>query len=124
VRVMVRTVWVGLIFLIAICGLVAFKIGTATSSKSVASIDIPAEPADEETAPSVKADRLDVNYQDVVPDKTSVQTIPIVIPAPAPKAQPEKVAKIIGRHWHEGYAKITRRTIQRQREVSRSRHQS
>jgi hypothetical protein len=122
---MVRTVWLGLAFLIAICGLVTFKISIATLAKQqIASGDATTMTADRDAAPSIKADRLDVNYLDDLPAKTSVHTISIVIPQPAPKARPEKITKIISRHWHEGYARVTKRSIQRQREVSRSRHRS
>jgi hypothetical protein len=116
---MVRTVWLGLAFLIATCGLVTFKISIATLAKQqIASADETTMTADRDAAPTIKADRFDVNYLDDVPAKTSVHTISIVIPQPAPKARPEK---IISRHWHAGYARVTKRSIQRQREASRSR---
>jgi hypothetical protein len=122
---MLRTVWLGLIFLIAICGAIAYRIGfSSTSAHRPASADATAAIADTQDAPSAKADRLDVNYLDDVPDKTSVHTIPIILSEPAANAGPEKVTKIIGHHWHEGYARITKRTIRRQREASRSRHRS
>jgi hypothetical protein len=122
---MLRTVWLGLAFFIATCGLVTFKISIATLAKQqIASADATTMTADRDAAPSIKADRLDVNYLDDVPAKTSVHTISIVIPQSAPKARPEKITKIISRHWHAGYARVAKRSIQRQREASRSRHRS
>jgi flagellar basal body-associated protein FliL len=120
---MVKTVWLGLVFLIAIGGLIAYNFATSAKHQT-ASADPAAVNADTRGAPSAKADRLDVNYLEDLPDKTSVHTIPIVLSEPAAKAGPEKVTKIISRHWHEGYARITKRSIRRQQEASRSRHRS
>jgi hypothetical protein len=120
---MVRTVWLGLVFLIAIGGLIAYNFATRAKHQA-AFADPTAAIADNLDAPSAKADRLDVNYLEELPDKTSVHTIPIILLERAAKDGPEKVSKIISRHWHQGYARITKRSIRRLREASRSRHRS
>ena len=122
---MVRTVWLAFVFLIAIGGLITYKIGFATPAMHrTASADQPAAIAETTDTPLAKADRLDVNYLEDAPDKTQVHTIPIVLSEPAVRVQPEKAPKIVSRHWHEGYASITKRSIRRQREASRARHQN
>lgn len=118
-----RTVWLGLVFLIAIGGLIAYNFATGAKHQT-ASAEPTTAIADTQDAPSAKGDRLDVNYLEDVPNKTPVHTIPIILSAPAAKAVPEKVTEIIGRHWHEGYARLTKRSIRRQREASRSGHRS
>jgi hypothetical protein len=120
---MVRTVWLGLVFLIAIGGLIAYNFATGAKHQA-AFADPTVAIADTQDAPSTKADRLDVDYLEDVPDKTPVHTIPIVLSKPPAKAEPEKVTKIISRHWHERYARITKRSARRQQEASRSRHRS
>src|ERR1700761_1878697 len=88
--VMVRTVWVGLICLIAICGLTAYKVGFAASAGNRAAAAAPlgavvadakavaasSETPDIKDAPATKTDRLDVDYLQDVPGKTLVHTIP------------------------------------------------
>jgi hypothetical protein len=122
---MLRTVWLGLIFSVAICCAIAYRIDAlSTSAHQTTSADPTAAIDDTQGTPLAKADRLDVNFLKDVPDKTPEYTIPIVLPEPAAIVQPEKTSKIISRHWHEGYASITKRSIRRQREASRSKHGS
>jgi hypothetical protein len=117
---MVRTFWLGFVFLIAIGGLIAYKTSFAIpAARQTASVDAPAALADTQHIPLAKADRLDVNYLDDVPDKTPIRTIPINLSEPA-EARPEKVTKIISRHWHVGYGRMRKRSARLLRFASRS----
>jgi hypothetical protein len=137
----VRTAWIGLVCLIAIGGLTAYKIGFAAPARSQAVSAVPAvmiadaqgEPAIHQTPesrddPPAKTDRLDVDYLQDVPGKTLVHTIPIVISnpgVPAAKADPEKASAserthTVSRHWRSSYARYTRRHYYRHpREAAR-----
>jgi hypothetical protein len=126
---MLRTVWLGLACLICIGGLFALKISfgmptklepAAYDSTIVASIDLD---------PSPKADRLDASYVDDAPNKIFVKPIAIVSPkadpSPSEKVAPaKKITKIIGRHWHEGYAKLSSRSANKPRVASQTRQRS
>jgi hypothetical protein len=140
-----RTVWIGLVCLISICGLAVYKISSAAPAPTQAAsadatyadpttliADIRGSQATPDAlatqdAPATKTDRLDVDYLQDVPNKTLVHTIPIVIsdPAvPAAKPDPDKAsasdkATRISRHWRSSYARLTRRHIRHQREVSK-----
>jgi hypothetical protein len=92
--VVVRTVWLAFVFLIAIGGLIAYKIGFATPAiHRTASAGQPAAIVETPDTPLAKADRLDVNCLEDAPDKTQVRTIPIVLSEPAAIIQPEKLQK-------------------------------
>jgi hypothetical protein len=115
---MVRTVFVALVFLIGISALAAFKISIATPAKQQAAFTETTVGVSASQSPFSKADKLDVSFVDDAPDKKVVRLIPIVLPSSAQPAQsepPEKVAKIISRHWHEGDAKITKRSARNRR---------
>jgi hypothetical protein len=138
---MVRTVWIGLVCLIAICGLTAYKVGFAAAARNQADSAAPlAVVADVQAVvassdgPEIKdglatkTDRLDVDYLQDVPGKTLIHTIPIVISNPATPAAkadpdkastPEKSTRIVSRHWRSSYARYTRHHYRHQREVSR-----
>src|ERR1700761_6059768 len=86
--VMVRTVWIGLVCLIAICGLTAYKVGFAARANDQAAIAAPVAviadtqgvAASNDTPETrdglgVKTDRLDVDYLQDLPGKTLVHTI-------------------------------------------------
>jgi len=140
---MVRTVWIGLICLIAICGLTAYKVGFAARANDQAAIAAPVAviadtqgvAASNDTPETrdglgVKTDRLDVDYLQDVPGKMLVHTIPIVISNPATpavsatKVEPEKISAperthTVSRHWRSSYARYTRRHYRHSREVAR-----
>ena len=120
---MVRTVWLALSFLIGICALAALKVSIATPAKQQAAFAETTIGANTDQAPLTKADKLEVSYVDEAPDKIVVKAIKIVPPEAAPRP-PEKITKIIGRHWHEGYAKITKRSARNRRDASRTKHRS
>jgi hypothetical protein len=145
--VMVRTVWIGLVCLIVICGLTAYKIGFAAPARNSAGnqaaaaapvaalADAQGSPAAHESPdtrddPAAKTDRLDVDYLQDVPGKMLVHTIPIVISNPATpavsatKAEPEKTSAhehthTVSRHWRSSYARYTRRHYRHSREAAR-----
>jgi hypothetical protein len=98
---MKRTVWLALGFLIVVGALAALKFKIATPAKEQAAF----------------AD-TDVSYVDEAPDKKVVRLIPIALPTTAPPGPREKVTKIISRHWHEGYAKVTKRFARNRRVAS------
>jgi hypothetical protein len=106
--VMVRTVWLALVFLIGVCGLAVLKVGIATPAKQQAAFAETTIGANADQLPLTKSDKLEVPYVDDEPGKIAVKTIRIVLPEAAPKP-PEKITKIISRHWHERYAKMTAR---------------
>ena len=119
-----RPLWLALVFLIGICGLAALKVSIATPAKQDAAFSDDKSDADISQEASVKADRLDVNYIEEAPDKKPVQTVAIVLkPAVSPNPR-EKITKIISRHWHEGYAKMTKHSKRNRRLASRTRHRS
>jgi hypothetical protein len=107
-----RTLWLALGFLTIVCALTALKAGVATPAKQQAAFssgDVIEVDASQEPLP--KADRLDVNYLEDMPDKKAVQTTKVIVFGADLKAAPsplEKPAKILSRHWHEGDAKITK----------------
>jgi hypothetical protein len=109
---MVRTNWLALASLIAICGMAALKgsIATINSARQGAETASLSEADIESDTPTTKADKLDVNSFDEAPAKLLVHTIPIVVTEPSPTPAAEKVTKIIGRHWHERYARMSRRS--------------
>jgi hypothetical protein len=104
---MMRTVWLALILLIGICAMATLKVSIATSAKQEAAFADTAIEADVSHDASVKADKLEVNYIEEAPDKKLVRSITIVPPPVAAPKPREKITKIISRHWHEGYAKMT-----------------
>jgi hypothetical protein len=141
---MVRTAWIGLVCLIAICGLTAYKVGFATPAGSQAAaaplavitdaqgVTASNDAPETRDGPASKTDRLDVDYLQDVPGKTLVHTIPIVISnpaipaAPAAKSEPEKApapernTRSFSRHWRSSYARYTRRHFRHHpREVPR-----
>jgi hypothetical protein len=83
------------------------KVSIATSAKQEAAFADTAIEADVSHDASVKADKLEVNYIEEAPDKKLVRSITIVLPPVAAPKPREKITKIISRHWHEGYAKMT-----------------
>ena len=111
---MKRTMWLALSFLIVICTLAALKAGVTIPVKQQVAVSADAM---DENAPQVafpKAERLDANYIEDVPDKTVVQTtkiIPSEVTKTATPEPPQKVTKIISRHWHERYAKMIRPSV-------------
>jgi hypothetical protein len=119
---MVRTVWLALVFLIGICGLAALKVSVATRAKQDAAFAETTIGANTNQDPLTKADKLEVSYFDEAPDKKVVRLI--ALPQAAQLNPPEKITKIISRHWHEGYAKITKRSARNRRVASRAKHRS
>jgi hypothetical protein len=116
---MKRTVWLALGFLIVVGALAALKFKIATPAKEQAAFAdtaIGGNIANQD--PLAKADKLDVSYVDEAPDKKVVRLIPIALPTTAPPGPREKVTKIISRHWHEGYAKVTKRFARNRRVAS------
>jgi hypothetical protein len=112
---MIRSVWLAFIFLAFIGALAVIRVGIATPSNQQADLaDAMIEPDVAQDA-LAKADKLDD-----IPGKTPVQSIAIVPPQAAPKAQ-EKPTKIVGRHWSESYAKVKKRKAHRHH-AQRSRH--
>jgi hypothetical protein len=71
----------------------------------------------------VKADKLEVSYVEDVPHKKLLKSITIVLPAETTTKPAEKAVKIISRHWHAGYDKMTVRPRDR-RDVSRAKYRS
>jgi hypothetical protein len=113
---MKRTVWLTLGFLAAVLALAALKLSIAMPAPVVETTTTGMNNSQDTL---IKADKLDVSEVDKVPDKKVVRPIPIEItPRPAQPEAREKVTKIISRHWHEGYAKITKRTAHNRRIAS------
>jgi hypothetical protein len=112
---MKRTVWIAFGFLIIVCTLVTLKARIVPPAKQQAAFsdDVLDAYASQEASP--KADRPDVNNVENVPDKKTVQTTTIVLSKratdDAATNPPAKISKIISRHWHEGYAKMTKRSV-------------
>lgn len=132
---MLRTVWLGLGCLICISGLFALKISFGMPAKLVTQPNDPNIVASIDFDPAPKADRLDASYVEDAPDKILVKPIAIVpLKADAPSSEtatateeesPTKNGtKIIGRYWHEGYAKLSRRSAHKLRFVSRRKRRS
>jgi hypothetical protein len=121
---MVRTVWLALVFLIGICGVAALKVSVATRAKQDAAFAETTIGTNTNQDPLTKADKLEVSYFDEAPDKKVVRLIPIALPQAAQLNPPEKISKIMSRHWHEGYAKITKRSARNRRVASRTKHQN
>jgi hypothetical protein len=109
---MKRTIRIAFSFLIVIGALATLKAGFAPPSKQQASFSDDVIGADLSQDVLAKADRLDVNFIEDIPDKKAVQTTRIVLPkivTDETEANPrEKIPKIISRHWHEKYAKMTK----------------
>jgi hypothetical protein len=106
-----RPVWLALSFLIVICALAALKVSIATPAKEQAAFDETAVSTNaNQDHPLLKADKLEVSYVDDAPDKKVVRLIPILLPQATQPEPREKTTEIISRHWHEGYAKITKRS--------------
>jgi hypothetical protein len=119
---MKRTVWLALSFLTIIGALVAFKVSIATPAKqqaAFADMTMGANTANQDE-PLAKADKLDVSYVDEAPDKNVVRLIPIGLPTSAQPEPREKFNKIVSRHWHEGYAKTTKRSPRNRRVASKA----
>jgi hypothetical protein len=130
-----RTVWLGLGCLICIGGVFLLKITfgmptkletTATEPNIVANIDF---------GPAPKADRLDVSYVEDAPDKIFVKPIAIVpqktdvsssdtLTTTEPVTPAETITKIVSRHWHQGFAKMSRGSAHKLRFVSRTKPRS
>jgi hypothetical protein len=112
---MKRTIWLAFGFLIVVGALAALKAGVATPSKQQASLSDNVIGADVSQDVLAKADRLDVSYIEDFPDKKAVQTTRIILPktlAVEPERNPPgKNTKIISRHWHDKYAKMTKPSV-------------
>jgi hypothetical protein len=132
---MLRTVWLGLGCLICISGLVALKISLAMSTNSGSSVNDPNIIASIDFGAAPKADRLDVSYVYEATGKIFVKPIAVVPPqadtslsenvTTAESATPsKKTTKIASRHWHERYAKMSRRSAHKLRFATRSRRRS
>jgi hypothetical protein len=115
-----RPVWLALSFLIVICALAALKVSIATPAKEQALFDEATVSATtNQDRPLLKADKLDVSYVDETADKKVVRLIPILLPEATQPEPREKTTEIISRHWHEGYAGITKRSARDRRVASR-----
>jgi hypothetical protein len=115
---MMRTGWVALVFLIGTSALAAVKLSIATPVKHQTAFTETTVGVSASQSPLSKADKLDVSFVDEAPDKKVVRLIPIVLPNSAQPEPREKVNKIINRHWHEGDAKITKRSASNRRVAS------
>jgi hypothetical protein len=108
---MIRTVWLALFCLIGLGAAASLRIAMSMSDSgdiSPARTVAAASPAQNTLA---KADKLEVTYIDEAPGKKLVKSIDIRPPETASKP-PEKVIKIVSRHWHNAYAKrIARRRV-------------
>ena len=114
-----RPVWLALSFLIVICALAALKVSVVTPAKEPAAFDETAVSTNaDQDHPLFKADKLEAHVDDA-PDKKVVRLIPILLPE-ATQPEPEKTTEIISRHWHEGYAKMTKRSTRDRLAASRS----
>jgi hypothetical protein len=132
---MLRTVWLGLGCLICISGLFALKISLAISTKLETPVNDPNIIASMDFGAAPKADRLEVSYVDDAPGKIFVKPI-VVVPLKADASPSENVAtaqsttpsektvKIVGRHWHERYAKMNRQSAHKLRVATRTRSRS
>jgi hypothetical protein len=121
---MVRTVWLALSFLIGVCALAALKISIATPAKQEAAFADTANEADLLHDALTKADKLLVSDAEEAPEEKLVTSIPIVTPKITSQPPAEKITKIISRHWHEGYAKMTKRSARNRRHASRTKRRS
>jgi hypothetical protein len=121
----VRTVWLALVFLIGICGVAALKVSIGTPTKpQVASGETTIGANFDQGDYLSKADKLEVPYVDETQDKKVVRIIPVEMPQAAQPKPPEKITKVISRHWHEGDAKIAKRPARNPRVTSRTKHRS
>jgi len=122
---MKRTIWLAFGFLIVVGALAALKAGVATPSKQQAaasfSDNVIGAGVSQDVLP--KADRLDVSYIEDVPDKKAVQTARIIPHKTATdetkRNPPEKITKIISRHWHERYAGMTKPSVRYRHHATR-----
>jgi hypothetical protein len=122
----IRSVWLGFVFLAFIGALAIFKVGGAVPSKQQIALAEPvpvqqalAEQAVEPDVPEdalAKADRLDDT-----PDKKPVQAIAIVPPQVVPSA-PRKPTKLVSRHWSDSYAKVKKRKHHRYHATRTKKH--
>jgi hypothetical protein len=112
---MKRTIWLAFGFLIVVGALAALKIGVAMPSQQAASFSDNVIGADMSQDVLAKADRLDVSYIEDVPDKKAVQTTKIIPPKTATdeteRNPQENITKLVSRHWHERYAKMTKPSV-------------
>jgi hypothetical protein len=132
---MLRTVWLGLGCLICISGLFALKISFGMPTKLVTQPNDPNIVASIDFDPAPKADRLDTSYVEDAPDKILVKPIAIVplkadvslsetVTSTETVTPTEKITKIVSRHWHRGFAKMSRRSAHKLRFASRTKRRS
>jgi hypothetical protein len=130
-----RTVWLGLGCLICISGLFALKISFGMSTKLETPANDPNIVASIDVDPAPKADRLDASYFEDTPAKISIRPIAIVTQktdvslsetlATSEASPPtEKIRKIVSRHWHQGFAKMTARSARKSRIASTRKRRS
>ena len=81
--------------------------------------------------PAPKADRLDASYVEDTPAKIFIKPIAIVtektdvplsetLTTTASVPPTEKIKKIASRHWHQGFAEMTARSVHKSRVASPS----
>jgi hypothetical protein len=126
-----RTVWLGLGCLISISGLFALKISFGVPTKLETPSDNPNIMASINVDPAPKADRLDASYVEDTPAKIFIKPIAIVpqktdvslsetLTTTATVTPTEKIGKIASRRWHQGFAKMSARTVHKSRVASPS----
>ena len=101
-------------FLIVICTLAALKAGVTIPAKQQVAVSADAMDENASQVALPKAERLDANYIEDVPDKKFVRTtkiIPSEVTKTATPEPPQNITKIISRHWHERYAKMIRPSV-------------
>jgi hypothetical protein len=86
-----RTVWFSLVCLIGLALLVSVRALSPFASKATPK---PPDSFDtEDTSPlAIKSDRLVAADDEIVPDKTTIKTVKVVLPASAPKEEARLVA--------------------------------
>jgi hypothetical protein len=126
---MMRTVWLGLICLISLGAMASLRIASSTPGSADNLAVAVTTPANLQQDPLGKADKLQVSSTEEaagtedVPEIKLVTSIAIVPPKAALQPQ-QKTTEIISRHWHEGYAKMTRRPARHRRYASRTKQRS
>ena len=109
-----RIVSIALMSLTAVGGLAIYKLGFAAPAASEMASTVPPVTADLPNMASAKSDKLDIHPLPDIPAKMVVHTIPITVPADivqVKKAPPEKVTRIVSRHWRASYARMASRTV-------------
>jgi hypothetical protein len=102
---LIRTVWLALICLITLAAMAAVKVGTASLVTADAS-DVVMPAGSNIGQALMKSDKLEVFNVESLPNN-KVTAVTIVPPKGVSRA-PERITKIVSRHWHDPLAPKTR----------------